>query len=94
MPFLLHTDHQRLMHLHNMRLVDSRLARTVEDLADFHYTIQYTPGSQNAAADGMSRLYDPNSVHSQGGAQQIFNHLSYGLRVFEVPGEEMPSSQP
>ena len=62
--FVIHTDHQPLIYLHNMKLVDSRLARTVEDLADFNYSIRYTPGSQNSAADCLSRLYDPHHVHN------------------------------
>jgi hypothetical protein len=60
--FIIHTDHQPLIYLQNMRLIDSRLARTLEDLADFNFHIRYTPGKQNAAADALSRLYDPNSV--------------------------------
>ena len=54
--FVLHTDHQPLVYLHNMRLVDSRLARTLEDLADFNFIIRYVPGQLNSAADSLSRL--------------------------------------
>ena len=54
--FVLRTDHQPLVYLHNMRLVDSRLARTLEDLADFNFVIRYTPGRLNVAADTLSRL--------------------------------------
>lgn len=35
-PFIIHTDHQPLMYLHNMQIVDSRLARPLTDLADFN----------------------------------------------------------
>lgn len=54
--FVLRTDHQPLVYLHNMRIVDSRLARTLENLADFNFTILYTPGRLNTAADALSRL--------------------------------------
>ena len=54
--FVIRTDHQPLVYLHNMRLVDSRLARTLEDLADFNFIIRYTPGRLNVAADTLSRL--------------------------------------
>ena len=56
-PFILHTDHQPLVYLHNMKLVDNRLARTLEDLAEFEFTIKYTPGRANEAADAMSRKH-------------------------------------
>lgn len=56
MAFTLYTDHQPLVHLHNMKLVCSRLARTVEELADYVFDICYVPGHVNSAADALSRL--------------------------------------
>lgn len=52
--FVVHTDHQPLQYLHNMIIIDSRLARTLEDLANFNFIIRYTPGKDNAAADTLS----------------------------------------
>ena len=37
--FIVRTDHQPLVYLQRMRMVDSRLARTLEDLSDFNYCI-------------------------------------------------------
>jgi hypothetical protein len=54
--FILYTDHQPLVHLHNMKIVCSRLARTVEELSDFIFEIRYVPGHLNSAADALSRL--------------------------------------
>lgn len=54
--FLLYTDHQPLVHLHNMRLVCSRLARTLEELSEYIFDIIYVPGHLNTAADALSRL--------------------------------------
>jgi hypothetical protein len=54
--FVVHTDHQPLVYLNNMQIVNSRLARTLEDLSDFTFVIQYTPGSRNTAADTLSRF--------------------------------------
>ena len=54
--FVLKTDHQPLVYLHNMRLVDARLARTLEDLSDFNFVIEYAPGKTNVAADALSRM--------------------------------------
>lgn len=52
--FLLYTDHQPLVYLHNMRLVCSRLARTLEELSEFAFEIRYTPGHLNTAADACT----------------------------------------
>ena len=54
--FILHTDHQPLTYLQNMKLVDQRLARTLSDLEGYQPILKYTPGSQNEAADALSRL--------------------------------------
>ena len=40
-----------------MKILDSRLARTQEDLAGFKFKIFYLPGSENTAADHLSRPY-------------------------------------
>ena len=54
--FTLHTDHQPLVYLNNMKLIDHRLARTLEDLAEYSFDIVYTPGQHNQAADMLSRI--------------------------------------
>mgnify|MGYP000628023706 CR=1 FL=1 len=63
--FNLYTDHQPLVYLQNMKIIDSRLARTFEDLADFNFRIIYTPGCENVAADKLSRLYPPQILEDQ-----------------------------
>ena len=54
--FLLFTDHQPLIHLHNMKLICSRHVRTVLELAEYNFEIRYIPGHLNSAADALSRL--------------------------------------
>ena len=54
--FILYTDHQPLVYLNNMKLVCSRLARTVDELSDFVFEIRYVPGRLNDAADALSRI--------------------------------------
>ena len=58
--FVVKTDHQPLVYLQRMKLVDSRMARTIEDLSDFNFEIEYLPGEKNVIADLMSRM--PESV--------------------------------
>ena len=82
--FVLHTDHQPLVYLHNMKLVDNRLARTLEDLGEFDFTIVYTPGSQNQAADALSRFRFVPPEHSPDSDSE--NKLPVGLKVSEIPG--------
>lgn len=55
-PFRIYTDHQALLYLHNMRLVNHRMARTVEELADYDFEILFVPGKSNFAADYLSRI--------------------------------------
>ena len=54
--FRIFTDHRPLVYLQNMKLIDSRLARTLEDLSDYSYTIYYKPGVENIVADSLSRI--------------------------------------
>ena len=82
--FTLHTDHQPLVYLHNMQLVDSRLARTLEDLSDFDFEIVYTPGKYNTCADTLSRLH--SNVVNAPATSNISRKLPPGLEVKEVPG--------
>ena len=84
--FIIHTDHQPLIYLQNMKIIDSRLARTLEDLSDFSFRIQYTPGKHNTAADALSRLYNPDNVHYAAEEMEP-GKLPAGLVVVrEVPG--------
>ena len=56
--FIIHTDHKPLLYLHNMSCENSRLMRTLNDLEEYNYVIRYIPGSENQAADSMSRIIE------------------------------------
>ena len=87
MEFVVHTDHQPLIYLNNMKLVDTRLARTLEDLSDYNFEIRYTPGRENAAADCLSRLYVPPCLPSGAEGSLVPGRLPADLYVAkEVPG--------
>ncbi len=51
------TDHQPLQHLFSQRKLSGRLARWVEEFAQFDLKVEYVPGSQNVVADALSRLF-------------------------------------
>ena len=54
--FYIYTDHRPLVYLEDMKMVDSRLCRTLEDLSGYDYVVRYCPGDQNAATDYLSRI--------------------------------------
>ena len=81
--FKIYTDHQALSYLHNMRLVNHGLARTVEELADYNYEIIYVPGRSNFAADLLSRMQVSSSSVVAGTDQS--EELPDGLRLWYRP---------
>ena len=54
-PFTLHTDHGSLQWLHNFKEPTGQLARWIERLADYNFTIQHRAGSRHRNADALSR---------------------------------------
>ena len=46
-----------------MKMVDSRIVRTLEDLRDFYFSIDYTPGERNVMVDLMSRMPVTEYLH-------------------------------
>ena len=55
-PFVLYTDHKPLLFMHNMAKENSRVMRTMNELAEYDFEIRYRPGKDNQAADTMSRI--------------------------------------
>ncbi len=55
--FLLQTDHNSLQYIHQQKQLNkSRIARWIDFLAEFNFTIKYIPGKTNSAADALSRV--------------------------------------
>lgn len=92
--FIVHTDHQPLVYLHNMQIVNARLARTLADLSDFTFIICYTPGGQNTGADMLSRLNREDALAQMGSSSVSFD-LPIGIRAYERVlggGDSLPVS--
>ena len=79
--FIIHTDHKPLIYLHNMSRDNPRLMRTLNDLEEYNYVINYIPGSDNHAADTMSRIIE--RISSDDSSKKIENELPDGYRVIE-----------
>lgn len=62
--FVLKTDHRSLVYLKRQNAIDShRVARWLDYLADYDFTIQYVKGPTNSVADALSRYpYEEKEV--------------------------------
>lgn len=55
-PFKILTDHKPLVYLFNMKDPSSRLMKFRMTLEEYNFEVQYVKGSDNAAADALSRI--------------------------------------
>ena len=76
--FLLFTDHRPLIYLQNMAVHNSRMRRTLEELAEYEFDIKYRPGKENQAADYLSRLESGEESVSVPGSHK---YLPEGLKI-------------
>jgi hypothetical protein len=83
--FILYTDHRPLIFMRNMSSDNSRVARTLQELAEFDFELRYCKGTDNTAADALSRI-SGTSLTSQPTCQNP-DFLPPGLNVLKkVPG--------
>jgi len=59
-PFTVHTDHNSLKWLQSFRDPEGQLARWLEVLAEYQFTVEHRAGSKHGNADSLSR----SQVHS------------------------------
>ena len=60
--FLLRTDHSSLQWLHNFKEPEGQVARWLEQLSSFRYSIQHRPGKRHSNADALSRCLGEREV--------------------------------
>ena len=54
-PFVVVTDHHELSYAFKKKDIHGRLARWIDFLAEYEFTVQYRPGTEKTAADFLSR---------------------------------------
>ena len=57
--FLVRSDHQALRWLFTLKNPKDRVARWIEILSAFNFSVEYRPGNKHGNADGMSRCINP-----------------------------------
>src|SRR6201990_1502600 len=86
--FVIYTDHQPLIYLQNMSMVDGRVARTWEELNEYDFEIRHIVGKSNTIADALSR--SPVTIPSQGELSEVnptfVEFIPMGFEQIEVPG--------
>ncbi|CAF3716326.1 unnamed protein product [Rotaria socialis] len=55
-PFVIYTDHMALCHLVSLKIFNGRIARTLEALSPYNFTVVWIPGKDNLLADLLSRM--------------------------------------
>ena len=79
-PFVLYTDHRPLVYMHNMSKFNSRLYRTMNDIAVYQFEIRYRAGKENTIADILSRLNAPSTDND---IPPTVNSLPQGITILE-----------
>ena len=53
--FIIHFDHNQLVHLRSQKDPRDKFARWISELEEFNYTVKYIPGKENVKADALTR---------------------------------------
>lgn len=78
--FILFTDHKPLIYMNNMAPHNSRINRTIQELAEYDFEIKYHPGTLNVAADALSRLPVTENLSKP---EEVKEDLPKELRVYK-----------
>ena len=61
--FCVRTDHQAIKWLFQLKEPKGRIARWIEILSAFNFSVEYRPGKKHGNADGLSRCPNPRDCH-------------------------------
>ena len=79
-PFTLYTDHRPLVYMSNMSKINPRMMRTLNELAEFDFTIKYKPGKLNGVADALSRVHQ----ECERDERDVSTGPPHGLKVLKL----------
>jgi hypothetical protein len=85
LPFRLLSDHDSLKYHKTMPNLSGRLARWIEKMAEFDYTIEHIAGVKNVVADALSRRADYRPPKAGEQAQQLA-----AVRLRSPPAPDTP----
>lgn len=60
--FILRTDHSSLLSLRNKTEPSTRIARWLDTLAEYDFSLEHIPGKKNVVADALSRSFETDSI--------------------------------
>ena len=78
--FTLRTDHSSLTWLRNFKQPEGQLARWLEKLEEFSFTVQHRPGQKHNNADSLSRLNAPLHINATTSSDTV----SWGMTASEI----------
>ena len=78
--FTLHTDHSSLTWLRNSKQPEGQLARWLEKLGEFSFTVQHHPGQKHKNADSLSPLNTPLHINAATSSATVF----WGMTASEI----------
>ena len=56
--FIVYSGHKLVIYLNNMRILDSHIACTLQDLVDFDFEVKYSPGNDNNIPHILSHIHE------------------------------------
>ena len=83
-PFKLLSDHDSLKYHKTMPNLSRRLARWIEKMAEFNYTIEHIAGVKNVVADALSRRADLKSPKADLKSPTVMHSLANLLATPQV----------
>lgn len=60
--FILRTDHSSLLSLRNKSEPSTRIARWLDTLAEYDFSLEHIPGKKNVVADALSRSFETHAI--------------------------------